>query len=80
MIGGLQMFDIPELLNQGNPNKTTNTVARFIYQQAFTGSRNFNQASAASVILFVFIVLASLTLFWLMRDRDHSRDLRRRTR
>lgn len=80
MIGGLQMFDIPELLNQGNPNKTTNTVARFIYQQAFTGSRNFNQASAASVILFVFIVLASLTLFWLMRDRDHSRDLRRKMR
>ena len=80
MIGGLQMFDIPELLNQGNPNKTTNTVARFIYQQAFTGSRNFNQASAASVILFIFIVLASLTLFWLMRDRDHSRDLRRKMR
>ena len=28
----------------------------------------------------IFIVLASLTLFWLMRDRDHSRDLRRKTR
>lgn len=80
MIGGLQMFDIPHLLNEGNPNKTTNTVARFIYQQAFTGSRNFNQASAASVILFVFIVFASLTLFWLMRDRDQGRDLRRKAR
>lgn len=77
MIGGLQMFDIPHLLTQGNPNKTTNTIARFIYQQAFTGSRNFNYASAASVILFLFIVMASLLLFWLMRERDTGRDLRR---
>ncbi len=78
MIGGLQMFDIPHLLTEGNPNKTTNTIARFIYQQAFTGSRNFNYASAASVILFIFIVIASLVLFWLMRERDTGRDLRRR--
>ena len=77
MIGGLQMFDIPHLLTQGNPNKTTNTIARFIYQQAFTGSRNFNYASAASVILFIFIVMASLMLFWLMRDRDQGRLPRR---
>ncbi len=77
MIGGLQMFDIPHLLTQGNPNKTTNTIARFIYQQAFTGSRNFNYASAASVILFIFIVMANLMLFWLMRDRDQGRLPRR---
>jgi len=78
MIGGLQMFDIPHLLTEGNPNKTTNTIARFIYQQAFTGSRNFNYASAASVILFIFIVMASLMLFWVMRERDPAvRDLRR---
>ncbi len=80
MIGGLQMFDIPHLLTEGNPNKTTNTVARFIYSQAFSGSRNFNYASAASVIMFIFIVIASLMLFWLMRDRDEGRALRRRAK
>ena len=78
MIGGLQMFDIPHLLTEGNPNKTTNTVARFIYQQAFTGSRNFNYASAASIILFIFIVIISLMLFWVLRDRDSARSLRRK--
>lgn len=77
MIGGLQMFDIPHLLTQGNPNGTTNTVARFIYNQAFTGSRNFNNASAASVILFALIVVASLIMFLLMRDRDHTTSVRR---
>jgi len=78
MIGGLQMIDIPHLLTEGNPNKTTNTVARFIYQQAFTGSRNFNYASAASIILFIFIVIISLMLFWVLRDRDSARSLRRK--
>lgn len=78
MIGGLQMFDIPHLLTEGNANKTTNTVARFIYQQAFTGSRNFNYASAASIILFIFIVIISLMLFWVLRDRDSARSLRRK--
>ena len=50
LVGGLTMFDIPQLMTQGNPNNTTNTVARFIYTQGFTGSRNFNNASAASVV------------------------------
>lgn len=77
MIGGLQMFDIPHLLTQGNPNSTTNTVARFIYNQAFTGSRNFNNASAASVILFAVIVVASVILFLLMRDRDRTKPVGR---
>ncbi|MEG0049067.1 MAG: sugar ABC transporter permease [Clostridia bacterium] len=70
MIGGLQMFDIPNLLTQGNPNKTTDTVARFIYMQAFSGSRSFNIATAASVILFVLIVILSGCLFFFMRDRN----------
>ncbi|MEA5016357.1 MAG: sugar ABC transporter permease [Candidatus Limiplasma sp.] len=77
MIGGLQMFDIPHLLTQGNPNGTTNTVARFIYNQAFTGSRNFNYASAASVILFGMIVVASTIMFLMMNDRDHTKLARR---
>jgi len=70
LVGGLTMFDIPHLMTQGNPNYTTNTVARFIYQQGFETPNNFNMASAASVILFVIIVICSLILAVLMRDRD----------
>lgn len=76
LIGGLQMFDIPHLFTQGNPNNTTNTVARFIYNQAFTGTYNFNTASAASVILLFIIVILSLLLFWAMRDRSEKRERR----
>ena len=70
LVGGLTMFDIPHLMTQGNPNYTTNTVARFIYQQGFETPNNFNIASAASVILFIIIVICSLILAVLMRDRD----------
>ena len=70
LVGGLTMFDIPHLMTQGNPNYTTNTVARFIYTQGFETPNNFNIASAASVILFIIIVICSLILAVLMRDRD----------
>ena len=70
LVGGLTMFDIPHLMTQGNPNYTTNTVARFIYQQGFETPNNFNMASAASVVLFVIIVICSLILSAIMKDRD----------
>ncbi len=70
LVGGLTMFDIPQLMTQGNPNNTTDTVARFIYSQGFTGSHNFNYASAASIILFGIIVVCSFLLSQAMKDRD----------
>ena len=70
LVGGLTMFDIPHLMTQGNPNNMTNTVARFIYMQGFSGSYNFNMASASSVVLFAIIIICSLILNILMSDRD----------
>ena len=70
LVGGLTMFDIPQLMTSGNPNNTTDTIARFIYNQGFTGSRNFNYASAGSIILFVIIVICSFILSQLMKERN----------
>ena len=70
LVGGLTMFDIPHMMTQGGPNDTTNTVARFIYVQGFTGSRNFNVASAASVVLFIIIIAGSLVIRYVMADHD----------
>ena len=70
LVGGLTMFDIPHLMTQGNPNNMTNTVARFIYMQGFSGSYNFNTASASSVVLFAIIIIGSLLLNQLMKERD----------
>ena len=70
LVGGLTMFDIPHLMTQGNPNETTNTVARFIYTQGFTGSNNFNMASAASIVLFAIIIIGSLIIRYVMNEHE----------
>ena len=38
MIGGLNMYDIPQLFNKGNPANSTLTTNMYIYTQAFSGS------------------------------------------
>jgi multiple sugar transport system permease protein len=69
MIGGLQMFDIPRLLNLGGPDNSTLTTSVFIYNQAYTGSYLYNRAAAASMILFVIIAIISASIFYIMRDK-----------
>lgn len=72
MIGGLQMFDIPRLFLNGGPDSATLTTSVFIYNQAFSGSYMYNRASAASMIMFVIIAIASAFVFFLMRDKGEA--------
>ena len=70
LIGGLQMFDIPFLLTNGNPDNSVNTITMFIYKQAFTGSRNFQ---IASVILLGMSILLSTLLFRFFQEKSKVR-------
>lgn len=72
LIGGLQMFDIPRLFLNGQPDNATLTTSLFIYNQAFSGSYLYNRASAASMIMFVVICIASAIMFFVMRDKDEA--------
>ncbi len=69
MIGGLNMYDMSKMFNNGNPNNSTLTTSVFIYNQAFAGSYMYNRAAAASMIMFVIIAFFSIIVFYLMRDR-----------
>ena len=69
-VGGLSMFDIPRLFNDGGPDNATMTLSLFIYRQAFAGRFMFNRAAAASLIVFVIIAILSVAMFWLLRDKD----------
>ena len=69
MIGGLQMFDIPRLFLWGGPDNATLTASVFIYNQAFSGSYLYNRASAASMIMFIIILIFSSVMFYALRDR-----------
>jgi len=70
MVGGLTMFDIPQLFLMGGPDDSTLTTSMFIYGQAFKGSYLYNRAAAASMIMFVIAGVLSALLFYVMRDRD----------
>ncbi|WP_150269147.1 MULTISPECIES: carbohydrate ABC transporter permease [Paenibacillus] len=73
MVGGLTMFDIPQLFLAGGPDDSTMTTSMFIYGQAFKGSYMYNRAAAASMIMFLITAVLSSLLFFLMRDRDAAR-------
>ncbi len=73
LIGGLNMFDIPKLfVTASGPDNATLTTNVFIYDQAFSGGYLYNRASAASMIMFVIIVICSAAMFFVMRDKDEE--------
>lgn len=53
MIGGIQMFDVPQVLTKGNglPNETTRTLV--MYLNGYLGGKNYGMAGAISVIIFI---------------------------
>ncbi len=64
LIGGLQMFDVPQIISAGlgTPNRTTMTLV--MYLNRFIGtSKNYGMAGAVSLVLFVITGLLSIIVF-----------------
>lgn len=71
MIGGLQMFDIPLLYNNGtayDPN--TKTIAIFIYERYVGTVKQYGYSAAASILLFIITAILGSITFYLNRDVD----------
>ena len=73
LIGGLNMFDIPRLFMMGGPDSATLTTSVYIYNQAFSGSYMYNRAAAASMIMFVIIMILTSFLFVLLREEKEGK-------
>ena len=73
LIGGLTMYDIPRLFNDGKPDNATLTATMFIHNQAFKGSYMYNRAAAASLLVFIVVAMCSAVVFFLMRDKKGER-------
>lgn len=77
MIGGLQMFDIPYLLHEGNAVRPAlKTSAVFIYEHFHT-NHNYGYSAAASMILFV--ITAILGIFVYRFNTDSSAPKKKRS-
>ena len=53
LIGGIQMFDVPQVLTKGNgaPDGTTRTMV--MYLNSYLTNKNYGMAGAISVIIFI---------------------------
>ena len=69
IIASVNMFGQSFLMTQGGPGTTTRTA---IYQIADTGLTNFNSgaSSAMSMIFSFFLMVVSVLVFFMFRDRD----------
>ena len=64
MIGGLQMFDVPQILTNGGgtPNRTSMTLIMYLNNYLKT-SKNYGMAGAISVIIFLITGILSLFVY-----------------
>lgn len=71
MIGGLQMFDVPQVLTNGGgtPNRTSMTLIMFLNNYLKT-SKNYGMAGAISVIIFIITGLLSLVVYRSLTKQD----------
>lgn len=72
LLGGIQMFDIPQILTngEGTPNRQAMTLIMFLNNHLF--SKNYGMAGALSVILFFISSILSVLVFASM-TRDMSK-------
>ena len=64
MIGGLQMFDVPQVLTngKGTPDRTSFTMVMYLNNYLGT-SKNYGMAGAVSVVLFIISASLSLVVY-----------------
>lgn len=80
LIGGLQMFDVPQILtngkgapltmSRGQPVETTMTLIMYLNKQLY--SKNYGMGGALSVILFIITGILSLIVFKAFTQRREA--------
>ena len=63
LIGGLQLFDVPQILTNGTGDPMRSTMTLIMYLNKHLFSKNYGMAGALSVVLFIITSLLSLLVF-----------------
>ena len=73
LIGGMQMFDVPQILTNGtgDPMRSTMTLIMFLNKHLF--SKNYGMGGALSVCLFIITGILSLIVFRFNKTKDDRR-------
>lgn len=72
LIGGLQMFDVPQVLTKstGDPMRTTLTLIMYLNKHLY--SKNYGMGGALSVLLFIITAILSLLVFRFSSGRKEA--------
>lgn len=72
IIGGLQMFDVPQILTngQGSPDRTSTTLIMFLNNHL--KSKNYGMAGALSVYLFIVSGILCFIVYRITNDDDED--------
>lgn len=63
LIGGLQMFDVPQILTNGTGDPMRSSMTLIMYLNKHLFSKNYGMGGALSVFLFVITGILSLLIF-----------------
>ena len=63
LIGGLQLFDVPQILTNGTGDPMRSTMTLIMYLNKHLFSKNYGMAGALSVVLFILTTVLSLIVF-----------------
>ena len=79
LIGGLQMYDVPQIMTagHGNPNRTTMTLVMYLNNYIST-SKNFGMGGAISVIMFIITGILSFIVYKAMVKPDDTKKMKKR--
>ena len=70
LIGGLQMFDVPQILTngKGNPDRCATTMIMYLNNHMF--SKNYGMAGAVSVVLFLVCAVLCVIVYMALTKED----------
>ena len=63
LIGGLQMFDVPQILTNGTGDPARSSMTLIMYLNRHLFSKNYGLGGALSVMLFIITGILSLIVF-----------------
>ncbi len=66
LIGGLQLFDVPQILTNGSGEPMRNTMTLVMYLNKHLYSKNYGLAGALSVLMFIVTGILSVVVFSVM--------------
>ena len=74
LIGGLQMFDVPQIITAGigKPNRTTMTLIMYLNNYLST-SKNYGMSGAISVVVFIITGVLSMVVYKSMGMGDSGK-------